>query len=99
MISVLALFFFYPPGKPENQFAFDGEAKNKDFALNIIKECGQQWQKMMAGDNDPEGVSRICTELDTKSKIADASEFVSQAPVGADAAIDSSVDKWYFIKN
>ena len=27
-----------PDGKPENQFAFNGEAKNKAFALEIIEQ-------------------------------------------------------------
>ena len=27
-----------PDGKPENQFAFNGEAKNKAFALKIIEQ-------------------------------------------------------------
>lgn len=27
-----------PDGKPENQFAFNGEAKNAAFATNIVKE-------------------------------------------------------------
>ena len=27
-----------PDGKPENQFAFNGEAKNKAFALDVIEQ-------------------------------------------------------------
>lgn len=28
-----------PDGKPENQFAFSGECKNKKYAEEIIREC------------------------------------------------------------
>ena len=40
-----------PDGKPQNQFAFDGKAKDADFALNIIQECNQAWKVMLNGDN------------------------------------------------
>ena len=32
-----------PDGKPENQFAFDGEAKNAEFALKVIEETHKHW--------------------------------------------------------
>ena len=31
-------------GKPENKFAFDGEYKDKEFAIKIIKECYDSWK-------------------------------------------------------
>lgn len=36
-----------PDGKPENQFAFNGEAKNAAFALNIIAEVHQFWKGLI----------------------------------------------------
>lgn len=38
-----------PDGKAENQFAFSGEAKNKDYALNIIKEAHEAWERLIKG--------------------------------------------------
>jgi inorganic pyrophosphatase len=32
-----------PDGKPENQFAFNGEAKNAEFALSVIEETHKFW--------------------------------------------------------
>jgi len=32
-----------PDGKPENQFAFNGEAKNAAFALEVIEETHKHW--------------------------------------------------------
>ena len=38
-----------PDGKPENNFAFDGEYKDKAFADQIIEECYQQWKQLVNG--------------------------------------------------
>jgi len=39
-----------PDGKPENNFAFDGEYKDKAFADQIIAETYQQWQTLVRGE-------------------------------------------------
>lgn len=36
-----------PDGKPENQFAFNGDAKNADFATTIIAETHKFWQNLV----------------------------------------------------
>ncbi|KAL2719173.1 inorganic pyrophosphatase-like isoform X2 [Vespula squamosa] len=46
-----------PDGKPENQFAFNGEAKSKDFALHIIEEVNQHWQSLIKKDSPANGIS------------------------------------------
>ena len=38
-----------PDGKPENQFAFDGELKDRSFALRIIEETHHSWRELMEG--------------------------------------------------
>lgn len=35
-----------PEGKSKNNFAFDGEAQGRDFALGIISECHEAWKKL-----------------------------------------------------
>jgi hypothetical protein len=40
-----------PDGKPENQFAFSGEAKNKKYATAIIHECNEAWRRLIYGDS------------------------------------------------
>ena len=40
-----------PDGKPENQFAFSGEAKNKKYATAIIHECHEAWRRLIASEN------------------------------------------------
>uniref|UniRef100_A0A8C5WE82 inorganic diphosphatase n=1 Tax=Leptobrachium leishanense TaxID=445787 RepID=A0A8C5WE82_9ANUR len=41
-----------PDGKPENQFAFDGEFKNKAFAIEIIKSTHCQWKALVTKKTD-----------------------------------------------
>ena len=40
-----------PDGKPENQFAFSGEAKNKKYATEIIHECHEAWRRLVTGES------------------------------------------------
>lgn len=40
-----------PDGKPENQFAFSGEAKNKKYATEIIHECHEAWKRLVIGES------------------------------------------------
>lgn len=40
-----------PDGKPRNEFAFNGKAKNVDFALDIIEECNHAWKGLVSGRN------------------------------------------------
>lgn len=46
-----------PDGKPENVFALNGEAKNREFAHKVIEETNQQWSKLIKGEVNAEGVS------------------------------------------
>lgn len=39
-----------PDGKPENKFAFNGEARNKAFAMKVVKETHEQWHKLITGE-------------------------------------------------
>ncbi|XP_008592312.1 PREDICTED: inorganic pyrophosphatase 2, mitochondrial-like, partial [Galeopterus variegatus] len=47
--ATLNWFRFYkvPEGKPENQFAFNGEFKNKAFALEVIKSTHECWKALL----------------------------------------------------
>ena len=36
-----------PDGKPENNFAFSGEAKNKKYTDEVIHECHEAWKKLI----------------------------------------------------
>ncbi|KAJ3303508.1 Inorganic pyrophosphatase [Kappamyces sp. JEL0829] len=36
-----------PDGKPENNFAFSGEAKNKKYTDEVIHECHEAWKRLI----------------------------------------------------
>jgi inorganic pyrophosphatase len=46
-----------PDGKPENQFAFSGECKNKKYAMDIVRECAEAWEKLVTGKTPKEDLS------------------------------------------
>jgi hypothetical protein len=46
-----------PDGKPENKFAFNGEAKNREFALHVIEDVHKFWQALHTKEVDAGGMS------------------------------------------
>ncbi|ORX97832.1 inorganic pyrophosphatase [Basidiobolus meristosporus CBS 931.73] len=93
-----------PDGKPENQFAFDGEVKNKDYALEVIHDTHQAWRDLVKGNIPAQtgtlDISLANTTLNNDNTLAihdDAYKAIPQhSPLPA-KPIDSSVDKWFFI--
>ena len=85
-----------PDGKPENQFAFSGECKNKKYAEEVISECAEAWERLIK-DATPAGeIDLTNTTLSrTKYNVA-AADIPVASPLPA-APIDKSVDKWFFI--
>ncbi|XP_070308360.1 inorganic pyrophosphatase 2, mitochondrial isoform X2 [Odocoileus virginianus] len=61
--ATLNWFRFYkiPEGKPENQFAFNGEFKNKAFALEIIKSTHECWKALLMDKCDGGAIN--CTNV------------------------------------
>jgi inorganic pyrophosphatase len=47
-----------PDGKPENQFAFSGEAKNKKYAMEIIHETHEAWRRLITGETPAKTAER-----------------------------------------
>lgn len=45
-----------PDGKPENNFAFNGEALNKAHALKIIDETNQAWKGLVNAPEADHGI-------------------------------------------
>ena len=61
--ATLNWFRFYkiPEGKPENQFAFNGEFKNKAFALEVIKSTHECWKALLMDECDGGAIN--CTNV------------------------------------
>ncbi|KAL7750780.1 Inorganic pyrophosphatase [Sorochytrium milnesiophthora] len=89
-----------PDGKPENKFAFNGEAKNKKYVTDVIEETHEAWKKLISGKSESE-IARASTSVHDSPfhvKAGDAQlQAVSAATDHAPAKIDSSVDKWFYI--
>ncbi|KAJ2847891.1 Inorganic pyrophosphatase [Coemansia erecta] len=88
-----------PDGKPENQFAFGGEAKNKAYAINILKETAEAWSDLVNGKSNPGKISLTNVLLNNASTISESSSNdIAAGGVGQAApAIDQSLHKWFFI--
>lgn len=88
-----------PDGKPENQFAFSGEAKNRKYALDIIRETHESWKKLVEGKSpDPKGISLSNTSVTSSQFCSDvAATAIPEASAKPDAPVDKSIDKWFFI--
>lgn len=91
-----------PDGKPANKFAFNGEAKNREFALKIITECHEQWKKLIGPGEAQRGQISCKTRkvFDSPHRIESttASECVGKAaPCGQPAHLPPDTDKWYYI--
>lgn len=88
-----------PDGKPENQFAFSGECKNKKYAEDVIRECAESWDKLITGATEPKDISLVNTTLTDSASVKAVSDL-NIPPAAQDttpAPIDSSIDKWFFI--
>ncbi|KAH6610482.1 hypothetical protein Trco_000502 [Trichoderma cornu-damae] len=88
-----------PDGKPENQFAFTGECKNKAYAMDVIHECAEAWERLITGKTPAGSVSTTnVTVQHSPSRVALGS--LPPLPPHQDLPpekIDSSIDKWFFI--
>ncbi|CCH45122.1 Inorganic pyrophosphatase [Wickerhamomyces ciferrii] len=88
-----------PDGKPENQFAFSGEAKNKKYAEEVIRETNEAWENLIQGKTQPDEISLTSTALPNVASYEEAA--AKEVPAGGedlrDAPIDKSIDKWFFI--
>lgn len=86
-----------PDGKPENQFAFSGECKNKKYADEVIRECEEAWETLIAGKaSDDKGIQLENTTLENSPTFT-ASASIPEAQNLAPAPIDQSIDKWFYI--
>ncbi|KAJ3397888.1 inorganic diphosphatase [Chytriomyces confervae] len=94
-----------PDGKPENNFAFSGEAKNKAYATEVIHETNEAWKKLITkaipAATEHYNIKVVNTEVaDSPYKVDTGSAEYSAIPANAPkpaAAIDGSIDKWFYL--
>lgn len=87
-----------PDGKPENQFAFSGECKNKKYATDIVRECAEAWERLIMGKSEKHGVSLAnVTVSHSPDRVDPSSLNIPKGDHLTPAPIDPSIDKWFFI--
>lgn len=91
-----------PAGSPSNEFAFNGEAKNKEFTIEILNELHEQWKKlvMKSVENKKELACENTAVEDSPYKVScDKSSIASegQPELTASAAFPDDVDMMYYL--
>lgn len=87
-----------PDGKPENQFAFSGECKNKKYAMDVVRECAEAWEKLITGKTPKGDISLANTSVPhSNDRVDPASLNIPQGEDKTPAPIDPSIDKWFYI--
>jgi len=89
-----------PDGKPANQFAFDGEFKDREFATKIIDETAHYWQLLMNKTADVGGLSLTNTKVGGESTVSaeQANQIIAENPEASEGPeIDQSVNTWHYV--
>ncbi|XP_054447640.1 inorganic pyrophosphatase 2, mitochondrial isoform X3 [Pteronotus mesoamericanus] len=87
-------FYKVPEGKPENQFAFNGEFKNKAFALEVIKSAHECWKALVMKKCDGGAIN--CTNMQVRDSPfhctqEEARAFVESSKCGTSLASNGSI--------
>jgi len=96
-----------PDGKPENAFAFSGEAKNKKYATEIIHECHEAWRRLITGESAAHTATydlsiRNITIQNSPGFIRRDDPAYLTLPQDSrkpPAPIEPSVSKWFYISS
>ncbi|XP_038846513.1 inorganic pyrophosphatase-like [Salvelinus namaycush] len=91
-----------PDGKPENQFAFNGEFKDKEFAIETIKSTHGFWKALISQKTNSGGLNckNTCVSADDSPFCCSTDEakavIEGTTPCGTEDPIPCSVDKWFY---
>jgi hypothetical protein len=93
-----------PDGKPANEFAFEGQAKNREFALKVIEETHSHWSELIGGQsgNNAELSLKNTTLTGNANFVDKPEELVNEtasfaAGESLTGAAKQEIDKWHFI--
>jgi len=88
---------------PPNEFAFNGKAKNKAFALDIIEQTNQQWKKLIRKETTTakvacQNVSAVDSDSSYRISEAEATEITHSCESKTDAAdLPEDIDMMYYL--
>ncbi|CAB3372717.1 Hypothetical predicted protein [Cloeon dipterum] len=90
-----------PDGKPENKFAFNGEAKNREFATHVIEDVHKFWQSLHSKEADAGGISLSNTTVESstfKMDLVAAEKVINDSPpLGEPQPIDPIGNYFSFV--
>ncbi|CAO3655229.1 unnamed protein product [Mucor hiemalis] len=90
-----------PSGKKENDLAFDGEAKNKEFATDIILETHEHWKLLINGTTPRQTIETINLSVeDSPYKVSSDNYTAASVPENnplPPAPIPQENDIWYYV--
>jgi len=96
-----------PDGKPENAFAFSGEAKNKKYATEIVHECHEAWRRLVTGESPAKtpsydlSIANLTVE-NSPGRVSKNDPVYVNLPQDSrqpPAPIDPSISKWFYISS
>jgi inorganic pyrophosphatase len=88
-----------PAGKPENEFAFNGEFKGRDYAKKVIDETHGYWKGLIK-ENAPNLNTESRSEGAVHQLTAEAANSVVERSIvhGSESAVPEDVAKWHYIQ-
>ncbi|XP_063696981.1 inorganic pyrophosphatase [Culicoides brevitarsis] len=89
-----------PDGKPENKFAFNGEAKGAEFATKVVEETHKFWQGLINGQEESEISRANVTVENSPHTISNdqADDILQKASNGGEAQpLSDEIDKWHYV--
>lgn len=81
-----------PDGKSANEFAFNGEAKGRDFAVNVLQEGHETWKKLLSL---PE--TDICRESGSDAKVQQKLSTIMAQKQSPSKVLDPNVNKVFYV--
>lgn len=91
-----------PAGKPANQFAFDGDTKDRAFATAVVMHTHQHWKDLVEG-NKPNQFNLSCVNINIDSSPHQVSAVQANSytddltPAGEESALPDDVDKVHYV--
>jgi len=108
MIEAVRWFFTVykiPSGKPANVFAYNGEVKDKELAIDVIKYTNEAWKEMInncsISGKDVGSFNTANSLQDSKCSVdqTKAKNEVESQPAfeATDASLPQDIDKWSYV--
>jgi len=89
-------YYKVPDGKQKNEVAFSGQFKNREYALAVVHECSEAWDRLINGKSQPGEIS-LTSVTNVGFDIHQQETFkIPPAQDLSPAPMEQNIDKWYF---